>query len=172
MRESPRTQLPRAGDPGRAATRQYRAASRFHAIEARHARADLQTGPSVHQRPGAVHHRESLGRESRQIFLRKSCRAAEGPAAGSEVKRRSGMGDRHRDGPLPTVTLPSVGDAMNKSFFIILVPALLVAAGYVVVLRLMGIPPGYPRLIIAMVLFFGGIYWLSRRSGKKAKTDS
>ncbi|HKE09603.1 MAG TPA: hypothetical protein VKB48_17355 [Candidatus Acidoferrum sp.] len=59
---------------------------------------------------------------------------------------------------------------MNKSFFIILVPALLVAAGYVAVLRLMGIPPGYPRLIIAIVLFFGGIYWLSKRSGKKAKT--
>jgi hypothetical protein len=59
---------------------------------------------------------------------------------------------------------------MNKSFFIILVPALLVAAGYVVVLRLMGIPPGYPRLIIAIVLFFGGIYWLSKRTGKKAKT--
>lgn len=61
---------------------------------------------------------------------------------------------------------------MNKSFFIILIPALLVAAGYIVVLRLMGIPPGYPRLIIAMVLFFGGIYWLAKRSGKKAKSGS
>jgi len=61
---------------------------------------------------------------------------------------------------------------MNKSIFIILIPALLVAAGYIVVLRLMGIPPGYPRLIVAMVLFFGGIYWLSRRSGKKAKSGS
>jgi hypothetical protein len=61
---------------------------------------------------------------------------------------------------------------MNKSFFIILIPALLVAAGYIVVLRLMGIPPGYPRLIMAMVLFFGGIYWLSKRSGKKAKSGS
>jgi flagellar biosynthesis component FlhA len=59
---------------------------------------------------------------------------------------------------------------MNRSLFIILIPALLVAAGYVFVLRLMGIAPGYPRLIVAMVLFFGGIYWLSRRSGKKAKT--
>jgi ABC-type spermidine/putrescine transport system permease subunit II len=59
---------------------------------------------------------------------------------------------------------------MNKSFFIILVPALLVAVGYVVVLRLMGIPPGYSRLIIAMLLFFGGIYWLSKRSGKRAKS--
>jgi hypothetical protein len=49
-----------------------------------------------------------------------------------------------------------------------MIPALLVAAGYVIVLRMMGIAPGYPRLIVAMVLFFGGIYWLARRSGKKA----
>lgn len=59
---------------------------------------------------------------------------------------------------------------MNRSFFIIMVPALLIAAGYVVVLRMMGVAPGYPRLVIAMVLFFGGIYWLSKRSGKKAKS--
>jgi hypothetical protein len=59
---------------------------------------------------------------------------------------------------------------MNSSLFIILIPALLVAAGYILVLHFMGIPPGYPRLVIAMVLFFGGIYWLSRRSGKKAKS--
>ncbi|MGA3177148.1 MAG: hypothetical protein ABSE19_07355 [Candidatus Acidiferrum sp.] len=59
---------------------------------------------------------------------------------------------------------------MNSSLFIILIPALLVAAGYIFVLRLMGIAPGYLRLIVAMVLFFGGMYWLSRRSGKKAKT--
>ncbi len=61
---------------------------------------------------------------------------------------------------------------MNKSLLIIMIPALLVAAGYIVVLRLMGIPPGYPRLIGAMVLFFGGIYWLSRRSGKKSRSGS
>jgi hypothetical protein len=61
---------------------------------------------------------------------------------------------------------------MNRSFFIIIVPALLIAAGYVVVLRMMGVSPGYPWLVIAMVLFFGGIYWLSKRSGKKAKTGS
>jgi threonine/homoserine/homoserine lactone efflux protein len=58
---------------------------------------------------------------------------------------------------------------MNGSILIILIPALIVAAGYVVVLRIMGFSPGYPRLIGAMVLFFGGIYWLSKRSGKKAK---
>jgi hypothetical protein len=59
---------------------------------------------------------------------------------------------------------------MNRSIFIILVPALLVAAGYIVVLRWMGIAPGYTRLVVAIILFFGGIYWLSRRTGKKAKT--
>jgi hypothetical protein len=60
---------------------------------------------------------------------------------------------------------------MNRSFFIIMVPALLVAAGYIVVLRYMGIAPGYPRLIVAMVLFFGAIYGLSRRTARKAGTD-
>ncbi len=60
---------------------------------------------------------------------------------------------------------------MNRSLLIILVPALLVAAGYIFILRMMGIAPGYPRLIVAMVLFFGAIYWLARRSGKKAKAS-
>jgi hypothetical protein len=60
---------------------------------------------------------------------------------------------------------------MNRSILIIMVPALLVAVGYIVVLRMMGLAPGYPRLIIAMVLFFGGIYWLSKRSGNKANSS-
>jgi len=59
---------------------------------------------------------------------------------------------------------------MNRSIYIILVPALLVAAGYIMVLRMMGLAPGYPRLVIAMILFFGGIYWLSKRSAKKEKS--
>ena len=60
---------------------------------------------------------------------------------------------------------------MNRAFFIIMIPALLVAAGYVVVLRTMGIAPGYPRLVVAMVLFFGMMYWLSRRSWRKENPD-
>jgi hypothetical protein len=59
---------------------------------------------------------------------------------------------------------------MNRSFFIIMIPALLVAAGYIVVLQFIGIAPGFARLIVAMVLFFGMIYWLSRRSGRKANS--
>jgi len=60
---------------------------------------------------------------------------------------------------------------MNRSFLIILIPALIVAAGYIVVLQMMGIAPGYPRLFVALILFFGGIYWLSKRSTKKAKSS-
>jgi hypothetical protein len=60
---------------------------------------------------------------------------------------------------------------MNRSIYIILVPALLVAAGYIVVLRMMGVAPGYSRLIVAMILFFGSIYWFSRRSSKKVKSS-
>jgi membrane protein DedA with SNARE-associated domain len=60
---------------------------------------------------------------------------------------------------------------MNRAFFIIMIPAMLVAAGYIVVLRYMGIAPGYPRLVMAVVVFFGLIYWLSRRSGRKLNSD-
>ena len=60
---------------------------------------------------------------------------------------------------------------MNRAFLIIMIPALLVAAGYIVVLRYMGIAPGYPRLAMAVVVFFGMIYWLSRRVGRKVNSD-
>jgi choline-glycine betaine transporter len=59
---------------------------------------------------------------------------------------------------------------MNRAFLIIMIPALLVATGYLVVLKYMGIAPGYPRLVIAVVVFFGMIYWLSRRSGREANS--
>jgi ABC-type spermidine/putrescine transport system permease subunit II len=63
------------------------------------------------------------------------------------------------------------GEPMNRALLIIMIPALLVAAGYIVVFRAMGIAPGYPRLVIAMVFFFGIIYWFSRRSGRKANSS-
>jgi hypothetical protein len=62
------------------------------------------------------------------------------------------------------------GEPVNRALVIIMIPALLVAAGYVVVLRMMGIAPGYVRLVIAIALFFGMIYWLSRRSGPKVNS--
>jgi hypothetical protein len=56
---------------------------------------------------------------------------------------------------------------MNRSFYIVMVPVLLVALGYILVFRHMGIAPGYPRLIIAMAVFFGAIWWLGRKAARK-----
>jgi hypothetical protein len=60
---------------------------------------------------------------------------------------------------------------MNRAFLIILIPVLLVAAGYVAVFRFMGIAPGYPRVILLMALFLGAMYWLSRRNAGKPSAD-
>jgi ABC-type spermidine/putrescine transport system permease subunit II len=57
---------------------------------------------------------------------------------------------------------------MNRSYYVIMVPVLLVAVGYILVFRQMGIAPGYPRLIVAMTVFFGAIWWLGRKAGRKA----
>jgi hypothetical protein len=61
---------------------------------------------------------------------------------------------------------------MNRSFIIIMIPVLLVTLMYVLVLRHMGFPPGYPRLVVAMVIFFGVIWWLGRRTIRKPKSDT
>jgi hypothetical protein len=53
---------------------------------------------------------------------------------------------------------------MNRAFLIILIPAILVIAGYMVVLRSMGVAPGYSRILIAAVILLGSMYWLSRKS--------
>jgi len=56
---------------------------------------------------------------------------------------------------------------MNRAFYIILVPALLVAIGYVVVFRHIGVSPAYWRLILPALLFAGGLWWVARRTEKK-----
>jgi ABC-type spermidine/putrescine transport system permease subunit II len=58
-------------------------------------------------------------------------------------------------------------EAMNRAFYIILVPVLLVVLGYAVVFHSMGISPGYWRLIVAVVAFFGALWWLGRKTGRK-----
>lgn len=80
------------------------------------------------------------------------------------------MGDRYEQGAVPAAGLEAIcsSEAMNRAFLIILVPAALVAAGYIFVFRAMGIAPGYTRLFGAMAIFLGLIYWLSRKSGGKA----
>jgi len=56
---------------------------------------------------------------------------------------------------------------MNRSIYIIMVPVLLVTLGYIFVFRHIGVAPGYPRLMVAMAVFFGAIWWLSRRTARK-----
>jgi hypothetical protein len=56
---------------------------------------------------------------------------------------------------------------MNRALYIILIPAVLVASGYVLVFRYLGFSPGYPRLIILLVLFVGALWWLGRRTARK-----
>jgi hypothetical protein len=59
---------------------------------------------------------------------------------------------------------------MNRGFLIILIPAVLVALGYIVVFRYIGVTPGYGRLAGAMIVFFGGIWWLGRRNKKNSSS--
>jgi ABC-type glycerol-3-phosphate transport system permease component len=59
---------------------------------------------------------------------------------------------------------------MNRGFAIILVPALLVAIGYLVVFRSMGVSPAYWRLILPLALLGGALVWLRWRAARK--TDS
>jgi ABC-type glycerol-3-phosphate transport system permease component len=56
---------------------------------------------------------------------------------------------------------------MNRAFAIILIPALLVAIGYVIVFRSMGVPPAYWRLILPMAALGGALWWLARRRSKE-----
>jgi len=59
---------------------------------------------------------------------------------------------------------------MNRGFLIILIPAVLVAIGYLIVFRYIGVTPGYARLMVAMIVFFGRIWWLSRCGKKKSSS--
>jgi uncharacterized membrane protein len=59
---------------------------------------------------------------------------------------------------------------MNRAMAIVLVPVVVVAAGYLVVLRMMGIAPGYVRLVSVVGLFAGGIYLVSRWPRKRVRS--
>jgi len=67
------------------------------------------------------------------------------------------VGNGHQPGAVPARDLVDEenGTPMNRALLIIMIPALLVAAGYIVVFRAMGIAPGYPRLVIAMIFSLG-----------------
>jgi ABC-type spermidine/putrescine transport system permease subunit II len=58
---------------------------------------------------------------------------------------------------------------MNRAIYIVMVPVLLVALGYILVFRSVGLAPGYARLLFAMSVFVVAIWWLA---GKTARARS
>ena len=58
---------------------------------------------------------------------------------------------------------------MNRALYIIMIPVALVALGYILVFRAVGLAPGYPRIIIATSLFFGAVWWLARKMAHRTK---
>lgn len=58
---------------------------------------------------------------------------------------------------------------MNRAYLIILTPVILVGLGYVLVLRYMGFAPGYPRLALAGAILVAAMWWLGRRSRRRAR---
>jgi len=56
---------------------------------------------------------------------------------------------------------------MNRGFLIILVPAILVALGYLAVFHHVGIAPQWGKLAGVIIAFIAGIWWLGRRQKKK-----
>ena len=61
---------------------------------------------------------------------------------------------------------------MNRALLIILVPALLVAIGYVMVFRLLGESPQYWRLLVPIVALGGALLWFAFRSTRKQDSDA
>ena len=55
---------------------------------------------------------------------------------------------------------------MNRAIYIVMVPVLLVALGYILVFRSVGLAPGYARLLVAMTVFFVTIWWLARKTAR------
>ena len=56
--------------------------------------------------------------------------------------------------------MPPEGPEMNRAFLIILVPTILVALGYVLVFRFLGLSLGYLRFLLGGVIFLAAAYWL------------
>jgi uncharacterized membrane protein len=57
---------------------------------------------------------------------------------------------------------------MNRAFYIIFAPVLLVLIGYILVFRVMGVSPGYPRLAFVVIAFAAALWWLGTKATRKA----
>ena len=61
---------------------------------------------------------------------------------------------------------------MNRAFLIILTPASLVAAGYIFILRAIGVRFGYSWLLAPMAMFFGAVFIWVRNAIEKNKRNN
>ena len=57
---------------------------------------------------------------------------------------------------------------MNRAIYIIMVPVVLVAIGYILIFGAVGLAPGYGRLLVALALFVGVASWMVRKSAKSS----
>jgi hypothetical protein len=60
---------------------------------------------------------------------------------------------------------------MNRAFYIIFVPVLLVMLGYIAVFHAMGLSPGYPRMVVAVLLLGAAIWWIARKVARKPSSS-
>ena len=60
---------------------------------------------------------------------------------------------------------------MNRAIYIIMVPVVLVAVGYILVFRAVGLAPGYVRLLVVLALFVGVAWWMVRKSAKTSHSQ-
>ncbi|MGB7283772.1 MAG: hypothetical protein WBE13_16015 [Candidatus Acidiferrum sp.] len=61
---------------------------------------------------------------------------------------------------------------MNRAFYIILIPGLLVSVGYVVVFHAMGVSPAYWILIFPAAILGGAMWWLKRGKARRASSNA
>jgi hypothetical protein len=61
---------------------------------------------------------------------------------------------------------------MNRSFLIILIPAVIVAAYFIYALRHFGLPMSLVRLAVVIAGFLTALWLVRRRAGKKSKPSA
>ena len=59
---------------------------------------------------------------------------------------------------------------MNRALYIIMIPVALVALGYILVFRAVGLAPGYPRMIVVLSIFLAAIWWAARKTARKTNS--
>src|SRR6202161_2249170 len=98
------------------------------------------------------------------------------PSSGKRIRARRNTARqsdfRHTLRPSALVTrtkFPSNRHEMNRAIYIIMVPVVFVAVGYILIFRVVGLAPGYGRLLVAMALFVGLAWWMVRKSAKTSR---